>query len=70
MRDVNACRMYLKVTMVSDIASGDGRRVLTSVYRVSSMVIGQGECIKYPVQPNPPREVWNTWRKVMGLIAT
>ena len=54
---------------MSDMASSNRKGILESIYRGKQVVIRQGENIKYPVQTNPLREVWKTWKKAMGTVA-
>ena len=68
LKEVNACRLFLGVTMMSDMVSGNGKRILESIYRGKKVVISQGASVRYPVQTNPSREVWRTREKAMGSV--
>lgn len=69
LKEVNACRLFLGVTMMSDMASSDGKIILESIYRGRKVVIRKGKGIRYPVQTKPPREVWRKWENAMSIVA-
>ena len=56
---VNACRLYLKVTMKSDIVNSDGTEILHWVMEGTQQ---SKKNQNYPYQPKPPKESWNIWR--------
>ena len=56
---VLACRLYLKITMLSEIVDDTGHYIEPwAMYgeRQSSTTI------QYPYQPKPPEEIWKIWR--------
>jgi hypothetical protein len=67
---LNACRMYLQVTRVSDIATTDGSRILA---RILSGDITKEQLnefyqpnIEWPRQDRPNKAAWNLWRKALN----
>jgi hypothetical protein len=65
---INACRLFLKVTLVSDISTTCGKRVNRSYYDgdISSRI--NRPTVKYPRQQLPEKESWAVWRKALQLI--
>ena len=62
----NSCRLYLKVTWLSDIVTLDHQNLATWAYfgnRRSNQT-----SVTYPYQPNPPPHAWKEWRNM--LVAT
>jgi ribonuclease HI len=57
---VNACRLYLRVTMLSDIASPCGQYIEEWAYYGTG--INLSTKLKYPYQEKPPEHVWKVWR--------
>jgi hypothetical protein len=58
---INTCRLFLQVTMISDIVTAKGDKLLTSV------LIGERDphhrsTLDWPAIPSPPSTFWNTWR--------
>jgi ribonuclease HI len=58
---VNACRLYLQVSRVSDIATADGSRIRSDV------LLGQDATVflssdGWPRQGRPPKQWWSLWR--------
>jgi len=51
----NACRLYMKVTMLSDITNPDGRSIAKWALNGSKKAITP---IEYPRQQRPPEESW------------
>ena len=65
----NACRLYLKVTWISDICTFLGDRIAPWAFfgtrpRRTSII--------YPHQEKPPESAWKIWRKLLrcSLVAT
>ena len=61
----NSCRLYLKVTWLSDIATEDGRHIAPWAFfgrRRSTR-----SDIVYPFQPFPPPHAWKEWRTMLTV---
>ena len=59
---VNACRLYLKVTMLSENIAADG----TSIQPWAMHGTKQNEtALGYPYQPTPPPIAWKAWRDAL-----
>ena len=58
----NACRLYMKVTMLSDITNPDGRSIAKWALNGSKKAITP---IEYPRQQRPPEESWKYWRNIL-----
>ena len=56
---VNACRLYLKVTMLSEILDANGEYIQQWAMHGTQ----QNEtAMEYQYQPRPPPRAWKTWR--------
>ena len=62
---VNRCRLYLQVNLLSDISTGDGRRLSGSSLRGVRI-----KCNSYnwPDQQLPNKQDWNSWRRVLHAL--
>lgn len=60
---LNRCRMFMKVVTLSDISSGDGKRILGGYF--------SGECrndrsqYEWPPQAKPDRSIWELWQSAL-----
>ncbi len=61
-RAFNRCRMYSRVWFVSDIASGDGRRILHGFMRGTTRAESS---LSWPHQHRPSDSDWQVWRKIL-----
>lgn len=59
---LNACRLYLKITMLSDITTQDGSQLCA--WALNGTQCAQTN-IKYPYQENPPASTWKIWRDAL-----
>ena len=59
---VNRCRIYLRVSTLSDIASGDGSKLNQSVFNQTPFLRDHYNC---PVQGKPPQKDWKVWNYVI-----
>ena len=59
----NSCRLYLRVTWLSDIVTIDRKHIAPWAYfgRRRSQQMG----MTYPYQPNPPPHAWKEWRHLL-----
>ena len=64
---VNACQLYIRALMVSDIVTADGHSlypwVLQGNFRIPSKWT-------WPTQPKPPEEAWRAWRLFLRVGLT
>jgi hypothetical protein len=58
----NACRLYLKVTMISDISSACGKYILNWAMDGSQR---STTTLVYPNQDKPPPQAWRVWRECL-----
>jgi hypothetical protein len=63
------CRNYLQVTLVSEIATGDGKYLLPGIAK-GRRDPTRRRYIRYPHQPRPSKRAWATWRRILRRIAT
>jgi hypothetical protein len=63
----NCHRMYLKVILVSDVTTADGKKVRTKVWQGIPDRSNSRE-IKWPPQPNPNKRCWKVWRSCLTSI--
>jgi ribonuclease HI/exonuclease III len=69
MQRINACRMFLQVTRVSDITSADGKD-LRKECLVGQQHHGFCSSTKWPRQGIPPKTWWRLWNKKLRLVLT
>ena len=64
---LNACRMYLGVTLLSDIVTPDGKKLslFTTEYRHDNFSTHHG---LIPYQTKPSSRAWNQWHKLLELL--
>jgi hypothetical protein len=60
---VNACRLYLKVTMLSEICTDCGQYV--EEWAMTGSARNQHTTLVYPHQSKPPPQVWKVWREAL-----
>ena len=56
---LNRCRLYMRVTTISDISTGDGERLSTKAYNREP--IGLRDTYAWPTQGKPPPTDWTIW---------
>ena len=62
----NRCRLYLQATTRSDIASGNGSRILPSAWRVErDWISSSAAAYRWPYQPRPGQDDIKAWTKVL-----
>jgi hypothetical protein len=66
-RQINACRIFLRVISLSDITSFDGKRITQAAYdRMRDPIQSK---IRWPNQQRPPKYWWDTWRNFLLLLS-
>ncbi len=67
---LNACRMYLQISRVSDITSADGKFLRQEVL-VGTNSTPYHSNTKWPRQSRPPKSWWILWKKkLQGVFST
>jgi len=64
LQKLNACRMYLQVSRLSDITTGDGESILQNVLKGCDEKYYQSTH-RWPRQGRPPKEWWAKWRSAL-----
>ena len=64
---INACRMYLQVATLSDIANLDGR-TLDYYFLEGNKPIHPSSIVRWPNQLLPFPQVWNLWKKIVRKV--
>jgi hypothetical protein len=66
---INACRLYLRVTRVSDITTSDGSRItarmLMGTYTPTEIDDVRPTKIEWPYQEKPDKSAWKIWIKAL-----
>ena len=63
MAALNRCRLFLRVTTVSDISIGDGSKLHPQVY--ARKRFGRRDTYHWPTQGCPPAQDWNIWDRLI-----
>ena len=61
MRRINGCRLYLQVTLLSDITTACGRHVNEKYYRGERTHRTNWPTVQYPRQNKPDKTSWALW---------
>ena len=67
LQKINGCRLFLQVTSLADITSGDGTFILKHYWdgaRDGSVI----SPFRWPKQGQPKDKEWTLWRKVLKLV--
>ena len=67
LKRLNACRIYLQVTWVSDISNMKGDKILESALK-GERSINQTSNMQCPLQQRPNEQIWKIWRKTIQHI--
>jgi hypothetical protein len=59
---LNQCRLYLQVTLLSEITSANGRNILPS-YIQGNKHTNRRALLTWPRQDRPPLKAWHEWTK-------
>lgn len=63
---LNACRMFLQITRISDIAHPDGKTIRKDVLAGTTPTVFLSPS-RWPRQGRPPKAWWNLWRRKLKL---
>ena len=69
LKRLNACRIYLQVTWVSDISNMKGDKILESALK-GERSINQTSNVQCPLQQRPNEQIWKIWRKIYDISIT
>jgi hypothetical protein len=69
LRLVNQCRLFLRVTWLSEIVTADGRYIENSAVEKPYGLSSKAEFI-YPAQVLPPDSSWKLWREGLSRICS
>ena len=67
LKRLNACRIYLQVTWVSDISNMKGDKILESALK-GERSINQTSNVQWSLQQRPNEQIWKIWRKTIRHI--
>jgi hypothetical protein len=62
------CRNFLRVSRMSEVASGCGSRILLRIYTGDAPE--RDETNQWSIQPIPPKGAWTIWKKYLGFMVT
>jgi hypothetical protein len=65
LRHLNCCRLYLQVTTLTDICTGDGKQISSSAWEGNPPPSSQPH---WPRQPRPPNWYWDEWRTALATL--
>jgi len=68
LQHLNACRMFLKVVRLSDIVSGDGKKLLKCYLQGLDHQKHHCSAGKWPRQHRPLPPKWTLWRRALRLL--
>ena len=69
LRRINYCRLYLGVTLLSEITTAGGNRLEPSMYWGNPPAHISTATYHKVTQSNPNAKAWKAWRKLLHLIA-
>ena len=61
---VNACRLFLGITMLSDIVTAEGTEIRPEIWQGKKKVLDQHKGL-IPYQSKPYPKAWSLWRKLL-----
>jgi hypothetical protein len=64
---LNACRLYLKVLLLSDIVTPAGSEIYAQCFRRSGPTWNSTRGL-YPLQPCPSKSAWDIWHRYLRLL--
>ena len=67
LKRLNHCRLYLQVTLLSEIASADGKTI-TANYVGGTKSAHRRSTLTWPRQDRPPLKAWQNWKKRLNQV--
>ena len=67
-RRINACRVYLQVTLLSDITQPNGKLIIPKYYKGDLSERVNWPTMTYPRQHKPDRTSWGLWRRSLHQL--
>ena len=64
LQNINRCRIFLRVSMLSEICTSDGTRLLPEIWRGQLPTISFSRLL-WPRQPRPSTFSWRHWRRFL-----
>jgi hypothetical protein len=64
---INACRLFLQVTLLSDIASPCGYNIESTYYKGAIQDRTNWPTVQYPRQEKPDKTSWSLWRRALHI---
>ena len=68
LRRINACRLYLQVTLLSDICTRDGRKIQAEVLSTSNPTTNSTSTLRWPYQPKPSAISWRLFHALLRSL--
>ncbi len=69
LRSLNQCRLFLQVITLFDIASAEGKTILSSATQ-DVRATERSSSLVWPRQESPPDSAWHLWRQALGHFST
>ena len=67
-KKINSCRLYLQATLLSDISTTCGRKILPSYYQGEKQQRPNRPFLIYPRQSKLNSATWAVWRKALNAL--
>eukprot|EP00978_Attheya_sp_CCMP212_P021750 scaffold63912_cov37-Attheya_sp.AAC.1 len=61
--ELNYCRMYLRITTLSDITTSDGKQIMDDILKGNRDLSNHVDPTEWPHQENPDKPTWTKWEK-------
>ena len=61
---INRCRLYLQVSVLSEISTGDGTQLQKEAWK-GQLPLNNYSLLLWPRQPRPSAPAWRTWRRFL-----
>jgi hypothetical protein len=67
-KQINACRLYLQVLLLSDVATPCGQYMIKTYHKGKRANRPNQPTISYPRQQRPNKKAWKLWRKAFNKL--
>jgi hypothetical protein len=67
LQQLNACRLYLSVVMLSDIVTADGKQILANIWKGERTPFRNSTFI-WPMSQHPSE--WGPWQKILHHLSS